>query len=147
MGYRVWVLRVKKPTWRIMILGWTVLTRRQTIIYDFYESPAKNSTSALFHQYFMFSFSKRGPLQWIIGQSIQNSRNSFCSLLKNAVKSYECNMHGQNKVRRCIPSDYETDQHVKKIRWKSGTNYLSLYICMIENIYVQHKFLPKNKIL
>lgn len=25
--------------------------------------------------------------------------------------------------------------------------HFTLYICMIENIYVQHKFLPKNKIL
>lgn len=58
-------------------------------------------------------------------------------------------MHGQNKVSRCLPSDNETDRPVKKIRGKSGTYYLSLYIyiCMIENNYAQHKFLPKNKSL
>lgn len=37
-------------------------------------------------------------------------------LLKNDVKSYLCNMHGQNKVKRCLPSDNETDRPVKKIR-------------------------------
>lgn len=78
VSYSVRVVRAKNPAWRTMIVGWTVPTRKQTIIYNFYDS-------ALLHQYtctsFMFSFLKSDPPEWKISQSKQHLRNFRFALL------------------------------------------------------------------